>query len=161
MAFKKTCEELSGTDFTQFFNDYVFGVKSIGWEKYFLYAGLELKSGKDTTVPVAGLKSIQKGEKIIITEIIAGSSAEKTGMMTGDEIIALNGVRLNYAEMDKRIKALKSGETLKLTVFRNDEIKNCILTLEEKKLVSYSLEKVNNPTDLQKSIYEGWLWIKW
>jgi predicted metalloprotease with PDZ domain len=159
--FRKTSEEFAGVSLKQFFDEYVFGTRPIEWEKYLSYAGLELKSDDSTIVPMVGLRTDRRGDKIVIDEVLTGSSAEKSGLMSGDEIIAYDGERLSLEEMDKLIKGLKSGDKVTLTVFRADKLKEFTLKLEEKKLANYYIEKTANPTALHKSIYEDWLEVKW
>jgi predicted metalloprotease with PDZ domain len=159
--FQKTCEEFAGTSLKQFFGDYVYGTKPIEWEKFLSCAGLELKSDDSTIVPVVGLRTERRGDRIVVEEVITGSSAEKTGLMSGDEIIAYDGERLSHEEMGNRIKELKAGDKVTLIVFRADKLKEFTLKLEEKKLANYYLEKTAHPSTLQKEIYEDWLEAKW
>lgn len=159
--FRRYSEEFAGSSLKQFFDDYVYGTKPIEWEKYLGYAGLELSSSDSTILPIVGLNTGKRGDKIIINDIIAGSSAENAMLMPGDEIIALNGGRLGYEEMEKRIKDLKSGDKITLTVFRADKLKEFTLELKDKKMANYYLLKTAKPSELQKEIYENWLETKW
>lgn len=158
--FRLVCEEYSGTDLKKFFDDYVTGTKPIEWEKFLGYAGLELRSDDSTIVPVVGLVTSKRGEKIIIDEVLIGSSGEKAGIMTGDEIIAVNGVRMGYEEMEKKIKELQTGDKVKLTAFRGDRLIDFTLTLEDKKLANYYIVLSDNMNSLQKQIHNDWFGIK-
>lgn len=159
--FMKICEEFAGISLQKFYDNYVYGTKPIEWEKYLSYAGLELKSSQDTIVPIVGLKTSKKGDKIVVDEIIAGSSAQSAGLMPGDEIIAYNDERLGYEDMEQRIKELKAGDKVTLAVFRAEKLMEFTLFLQEKKMLSYNLDKVKKPSNLQKAIYEKWLEAKW
>jgi predicted metalloprotease with PDZ domain len=159
--FRKYSEDLAGISLKQFFDDYVNGTKPIEWEKYLSYAGLELKSSDSTILPIVGLNTQKKGEKIIVNDVIAGSSAEDAKLMAGDEIIALNGGKMSYEEMEKRIKDMKAGDKITLSVFRADKLKEFTLELKDKKMANYYIEKTSKPGDMQKSIYEDWLEAKW
>lgn len=159
-SFRDVCEQYAGTDMKQFFADYVTGTKPIEWDKYLGYAGLEIKSG-DSIVPIVGLNINKKGSKIIVNEVLSGSSAEEAKLMAGDEVIALNGARMSYEEMEKRIKQLGAGEKIKLTVFRADKLQDFTLELKDKKMANYYIEKVKSPTPEQKAFYESWLQSKW
>lgn len=169
--FKNTCEEVSARlhfvsdgqaiQLDEFFDDYVYGTKPIDWEKELGYAGLELKSDDSTMTPMVGIRANRKGEKIIIDEVLSGSASEKAGLMSGDEIVALDSIHLDYSEMDKRFSDMKTGDTVKLVVMRNNELRVFMLMLEDKKAANYSIIKTSTPTDLQRRIYEGWLGVKW
>lgn len=159
--FRRICEEFAGRKLGKFFNDYVTGTKPIDWERYLGFAGLLLKSNESIYTPVVGLVTSKKGEKIKIDDIISGSSGEKAGLRSGDEIIAYNGLRLNYEDMEKRIKELKSMDTVKFTIFRTDKLLEFNLKLDVRKIANYSLEKAAEPTVMQKAIYEKWMETKW
>jgi predicted metalloprotease with PDZ domain len=159
--FRVVCEEKAGTGLKQFFDDYVYGTKPLEWEKYLAYAGLELKSSDSTILPIVGIRASQRDGKIIINEVISGSSGEDAGLMMGDEIIVMDGSRLSYQEMEKKIKELKEGDSVKITVFRNDKMKEVTLKLKNAKIANYFVEKTKNPSEMQKTIYESWLNAKW
>lgn len=160
-GFMQVCEQYAGRSLKQFFADYVTGTKPIEWEKYLGYAGVELKSSDSTVIPIVGLNTTKRGEKIIVNDIISGSSAEDAKLMAGDEIIALDGARMSYEDMEKRIKQLGAGEKIALTIFRAEKLHQFTLELKDKKMANYYLERVKSPTPLQKAIYESWLETKW
>lgn len=159
--FQSVCEGFAGIKLDKFFNDYVTGTSPIEWEKFLGYAGLELKSDDSTMAPVVGLYASKKGDKIVIDDVLSGSASEKAGLIPEDEIVAFDGLKLPYEEMEKRVKALNEGESVNLTVFRNDKLKEFKISLANKKMANYYIEKIKNPTALQKSIYEKWLEAKW
>jgi predicted metalloprotease with PDZ domain len=158
--FRKACEKFAGKPLKQFFEDYVFGVKPIEWEKYLGYAGLVLTHSDSVITPVVGLICSKNENKIVIQEVIAGSSAEKAGLLSGDEIIAVDGSRLSYEEAEKRIRELKTGDKITVTAFRNNNLIEAKLSMEEIKISNYKLEKSSNQTALQKRIYDKWLEMK-
>jgi predicted metalloprotease with PDZ domain len=135
--FRKTSEKFVDKSLKKFFDDYVYGIIPLDWEKYLSYAGLELKSNDTTITSVAGLVTSKQGDKIIVESVLPGSSAEEGGIKNGDEIIAYNSERLNYEDMEKRIKELKTGDKVTLNVFRDDKIREFTLTMQEKKLMNY------------------------
>ncbi len=159
--FRKICKKYAGEKMHDFFSDYVYGTKPIEWEKYLSYAGLELKADKDSSVPVIGIVLNNSAGNALISQILPGSSADKAGLKAGDEIIAIDGIKADYSVVEKKLKEMKEGEKVKLAVFKNNELKNFNIKLEDSKVPKYRLEKSANPTPLQKSVYEGWLGVKW
>jgi predicted metalloprotease with PDZ domain len=159
--FMKMCSEYGGGSFTQFFDDHVYGTKPIEWEKYLSYAGLELKSSDSTVMPVVGLILSNSGEMVFISNVLPGSSAEDAGLSIEDEIIAIDGLKAECKTIEKRLKELKAGEKVKLTVFKQNKLKDIVLTLQNRKIANYYIEKVNKPDALQKTIFESWLEVKW
>jgi predicted metalloprotease with PDZ domain len=159
--FIKVCEELSGTDFRQFFDDYLYGTKQIEWEKYLSHAGLELRSEDSTIVPVVGIITEQRGDRILVKQMLSGSASENAGLSVGDELIALDDERISYEGFDEKLDNYETGDTLTVTVFRNDKLLDFNLILQDKKVANYYVVKTSNPSALQKSIYESWLNTEW
>jgi predicted metalloprotease with PDZ domain len=159
--FQKVCEEVIEGSLQKFFDDYVYGTKPIDWDKYFSYAGLELVSDDSTTIPAIGLTLYEIGVKLMVSSVITGSSAEDAGLDIGDEIIALNGERVNMDQFNKNIEKAKLGDKIKLSIFRDNKLKEIEMVLKEVKLPNYKIIKVENPSELQKNIYENWLGVNW
>lgn len=155
--FRRACEKFSGRSLKQFFADYVFGTKPVEWEKYLEYAGLTLLRSDEVIKPVAGLFCNKNGEKIVVHNVLEGSSSARAGILPGDEIIAMDGVKLSYDEAERKITALKKGDKIKLTVFRGDKLVEHIISMEELNITKYSLRPVESPSKLQQEIYSKWL----
>jgi predicted metalloprotease with PDZ domain len=159
--FMGVCGEFTGTNFENFFKNYVYGTSPIDWEKYLLYAGLELVSAENNTQPVLGLFPSKKEDKIVIENVMTGSPADKYGMKKGDEIAACDGAKMSYEGLDKKIKEMKTGDSISFAFFRRNKLLKVSLVFEERSTVTYKINKTENPTKLQKDIFEKWLEIKW
>ena len=46
-----------------------------------------------------------------------------SGYRRGDEVLAINGLKVTAAGFDKRIKDFKTGDSIEVTLFSNDKIK--------------------------------------
>jgi len=93
--------------------------------------------------------------------VTAGSPAYSAGLDLGDEILALDGLRVRTSDLNDRIAERKSGDKVTLTVFHNDHLKEVRVTLGASPVPAYKLTKIPAPTPLQKSIYESWLKATW
>jgi len=69
----------------------------------------------------------------------------------------LDGLRIRSNDLQDRIGEMKAGDKVKLTVIRRDRLREVEITLRLQEVPSYKVTKVENPTPLQKSIYESWL----
>lgn len=158
---RKVCEEQGGGSFTEFFREYVYGTAPLPWDRVLAYAGLAVHV-KDSVQRIGtGFTTQDAGERTRITSIIPGSPAERTGFDINDEIVALNGYRSRSAELTERLAAMKPGETVTITLFRNDKLLQLPLTLEVFGDPGYSVSKVVSPTEQQRSIYQDWLREPW
>lgn len=72
-----------------------------------------------------------KGYKgLIISTVYAGTGADKAGLKENDVISELNDVQINsYAQLSKMLDSYKVGDTITLTIYRNDIKMNVDVTL--------------------------------
>lgn len=97
-----------------------------------------------------------------ITSLLIDGPAYDCGLMVGDEIIAADGQRIvSQSDLDKRIDKLQPGESIRLTYFRRDDLREIAIRLAAVPDGSWKLRKVKNPTDAQKAAYETWLGQEW
>lgn len=77
----------------------------------------------DSTVkPSLGIK-VQNGEGgAQLQFVFAGGAAQQAGLSAGDVIVALDGLRVNGATIEKMIAARRPGDVLDVHAFRRDEL---------------------------------------
>lgn len=158
--FQKICEQLAGSSLKQFFVDAVHGTKPLEWERGFLYAGLQLTSieSKD---PYLGIQVSDRGDGLMVSRVVAGSPAYDAGINVGDLILAVNGFRVRESDFNARINDLKPTDPVRITLFRNDNLREFEILLGKPPVPQYKIEQVQEPTPLQKVIYESWVGAKW
>jgi predicted metalloprotease with PDZ domain len=154
-------EKLAGTDLKKFFEDYVTGTVPIDWERYLGYAGLSLQA-KDSDRRISlGMMTAEQENRTRVMSVTAGSPAYDAGVDVGDEVVALNGLRIRTSDLPDRLADYKPGDKVKLTVFRRDHLREFEITLRLQDVPSYKVTRVELPTPLQKSIFESWLKTTW
>ncbi len=68
----------------------------------------------------------------IVSEVVAGSPAEKAGMRVGDVIVEVDGKTVeNPGDLQSKISQLNPGETHKITVIREGDEKNLTVEIGE------------------------------
>jgi len=55
------------------------------------------------------------------------------------------------------LKQQKEGDTINLLINRDGQLRELKITTAINDKVSYSLEKIDKPTDKQKILYKAWL----
>ena len=86
-----------------------------------------------------------------------GSPAYEQGLNTGDQIIALNNMRVTKDLFDARVAEKKPGELINLTIFRFDDLSTLLIKLGVRTEGTYRIVPLENATELQKKIYQSWL----
>ncbi len=158
---QRVSEEMAGVSLQKFFADYVYGTTPIPWEEFISYAGLEVEKKDTTPKPWLGIMTTNQGTQTRIYSIVAGSPAYEAGLNVNDEVLALNGFRARTNDLNSRISEMKAGDTIKLTVFRDDKLREFNVPLRNQEVPSYQIAKITKPTELQKKIYEDWLKTSW
>jgi predicted metalloprotease with PDZ domain len=155
--FQRVAEEISGENLKTFFDDYVYGTKPLPWEDHLAYAGLQLVPKDSSAAPWIGITTQDAGEKTKVTRVSAGSPAYQAGLDINDEILALNGYRVRTSDITDRIAEFKAGDSITLTVFRNDRLREFKVTVVNSLVPAYKIARTPNPTDHQQQIYQSWL----
>ncbi len=158
---QQSAEELAGSSLNDFFKRYVYGVEPLPWDSVLQYAGLEIKLKDSIPKPWLGVATYDAGGRTKITRVVAGSPAYSAGLDVNDELLALNGMRVNSSDLGQRISEMKAGTKIELTVFRDDRLRQFTATLENNPWPEVTVTKSANPTELQKSIYTSWLGQPW
>ncbi|WP_115717939.1 M61 family metallopeptidase [Gallaecimonas mangrovi] len=146
---------ISGKDYSAFWAHNVKApLGDIDFASLLAQFGLKL-TNQDKGV-VTGLDVSKDGT---VSTVDAGSPAWQAGLTNGDVLVALDGLRLLPASLDKRLKAYKAGDKIELTFFRRDQLQNRSLVLQQQP-AKYQVEAVANPSRAQKAAFKAWLGIE-
>jgi len=161
--FQKLAESMAGGSLDEFFSKYVRGREELDYDRGLAAAGLKLDRGITTTgaKPIErvyfGADTAQEGERLVVRRVYAGSPAYDQGLNTGDQIVALNNMRVTKEFFDARMAEKKPGELINLTIFRFDDLSTLLIKLGGRTEGTFRIVRVGNPTELQNRIYQSWL----
>lgn len=153
--------ELAGEPMHDFFRRYIRGTDPLPWETELEYAGLLLtpiKGSHDVWLGISA--SNQEGFPVVHT-VVAGSPAYEAGMNVGDELLAIDGFRVQGDDLEARIEDHAVGDTIRLEYFHHDELRERTVKLAADPVPSYVVHQAEKPSALQRAIYESWLGEAW
>jgi predicted metalloprotease with PDZ domain len=78
----------------------------------------------------------------------------------GDELVALDGLRVDAMSIGARLQERVSGSVVTLTVFRRDELVNLAIPVESGPPERLALHPVDAPSPEQKALLEEWLRVE-
>ena len=168
--FKRACERVSGEGFDRFWEAYVDGTSDIPWSRFLAVAGCELHREANKPdegdaprreKPWIGVTTQRSGAAFSIASVVEDSPAWKAGLSAKDELVAMDDAKVLADDWEKRVEELEPGEKVRLTVFRNGFLTEIPLTVGGRDNASWSIRRIQRPTELQKRVYEGWLWNRW
>lgn len=152
--------QAAGTDMDEFFQRYIHGTEELPLDDYLHAFGLRIQP-EDTTdkPPRLGLTAATENGKETIKFVELGSPAQQAGIDANDELVALDGFRVNSQQLPERLQAYQPGDQVQLTVFHEDELRTCTVTLGEPQPSNYQIEPLAKTTREQQENFSRWLGI--
>ncbi len=152
--FKEALEKVYGENLDDFYNKYVNGTQEVDCAKYLAYAGLELVNRANPNIPSLGVRT----RKNIIGTVVRGGAAWNGGLNVNDEIIAVNGERVE--DINDYIKTKAVGENLEIVLNRDGIIQTLNIKLAASTDKYYQIDKMKKQTEQQKTVYRKWLKVQ-
>jgi predicted metalloprotease with PDZ domain len=162
--FKTMLEKVSGKSFDDVYKDYVNGVKTIDYNKYFGYAGFTLidDAAKGNDAYLGAVTALKDG-KIIVTNVSRQSPAWIAGLNVNDEILSIDGNRINnvsdprLSEVEKFISTKRPGEKILISFNRDGLIRQTEVTLVRNPNHRFRIASLSDLTEAQIAVRKRWL----
>ena len=94
---------------------------------------------------------------MVISGVEEDSPASHAGLSVLDEVIALDGNRVNAQTLKDILSRKNPGDTVKVLAARNDAIREFEVVLGKKTERSFDMKPILNPNPLQAAIIKDWL----
>lgn len=158
-GFELALRQVVGRDFDRFFADHVYGTVALDFDRYLRYAGLALQKEpeKKTASAWTGLQLRGDDEQTRVSNVIPESPADEAGLAIDDILLAIDGRRTHNDNFDLRLRAFQPGDSVVVTVFRRERLRNFGLLLAEAPPELYTIKAVEEPDALQQRIRRDWL----
>lgn len=170
--------------FAQFFADNVSSTRPLDFESALAVAGLDLKQDgpraaprrnrnpdpeepddtpaeKKDGSPYLGFSVEAKDGLASVTAVLADGPAYAAGLIAGDLVLAIDGIRLRPTDLDARIRQLKPGQPVRLTISRYDHLRDLDLKADARNDARWTISRKNSPDDAEKAVYKAWLGQDW
>jgi predicted metalloprotease with PDZ domain len=100
----------------------------------------------------------EKGAALEVASVSEGSPAQSSGIAAGDELIALDGFR---SELKQRLGRAQPGQTVRLSLFRMDELMEVAIQLAQAPRDTVTLVPDAQAGPEQRALRERWLGASW
>lgn len=151
-------EEVCGGELGDFFDTYLRTTQPLPLAEALATVGVGVEQAPAPSRPDAplGMRLAEQGGRTRVTHVLAGSPAYDAGVNAGDELLALDGLRVGAASLPERVAELAPGAGTALTVFRRDEL--CELRIEAgAPAMELRLRPIENPSAGQAAALADWL----
>ncbi|HYE13337.1 MAG TPA: PDZ domain-containing protein [Pyrinomonadaceae bacterium] len=162
--FRRAAERAAGSGLEEFFRRYVAGREELDYDPALAAVGLRLDTtgagepaGRAAAGAFLGATLAEEGGRLLVRNVPAGTPAYEQGINADDQIVAVDGYRATRAFLDARLRDKRPGDTLALTVFREDELRTFTVKLGSRADAAYRIVPVAEPTEEQRRNYQSWL----
>lgn len=158
--YQNLVEQKAGRSYQNFFERFVWGLEPIEQElqRALNIVGLEFKTKNSHLIyeDAYGFRLKDDGTKAIVAQTAPGSPADISMLSLNDEIIAINGLQVDLANINDICKMFLDEE-VEVSVFRNKTLIQFNLKGHEAKYFpAFSLHKIKEATPEQKENYRLW-----
>jgi predicted metalloprotease with PDZ domain len=164
--------EIAGRDLRPLLEQWIRGTQELDFAPWLAAAGLELVPAHEQRPapgqpprPQAepqrearvGFQFKMEGGKTVVGNVLAGTPAWRAGVSAGDELVALDGLRVDAMSLGMRMQEKQPGTTALLTVFRRDELITLQLPVEFGPPQRLAIRHAESPGDEQRRLFDDWM----
>ena len=170
-AIEAVASEIASADLSSFFANAVYGTDEIDLNSALSTVAVALSwrpSSASVAVPKTSERAIPSlGAKISgdsngdakLAQVFSGGAAMAAGLSAGDTIIAIDGLRVNAATLEKRVKSYDVGAQVRAIACRRDEVFSCDIVLQVQTIMTCVLTLNDNPPET-RARRDLWLGVK-
>ncbi|MBE9050926.1 M61 family metallopeptidase [Nostocales cyanobacterium LEGE 11386] len=155
---QEVIESVAGVDLGNFFERYIDSTDELPFNQYLEPFGLQLL-GEREEEPYLGIRAKTENGREVIKSVETASPAQLAGIDAGDELLALEGIRLTAHQLSDRLKDYQPNDTIEITVFHQDELRTYTVTLAAPRPSKYQIVPIHNPDPAQKENFASWLGV--
>jgi predicted metalloprotease with PDZ domain len=171
---EKLAEEMTGTRLRGFFDKALRSTDELPLKQWLATVGLEMqlrpaesagdKGGKPSKKPLRelasrvtlGARTAEDAAGVRLTHVLDGGAAQAAGLSAADVLVAIDGLRANARNLDKRLARYKPGERVAVHGFRRDELFERTVVLQGAPLDTCSLAVAGTDATSRRR-RESWL----
>ncbi len=157
---RETIAEIAEQDLADFFFRYIETTEELPFNDYLDSFGLYLKTVEESDTPYMGIRLQSENNQEVIKFVAAESPAEQGGIDANDQLLAIDGIRVDAQSLNERLKDYRVNDTIQVTVFHQDELKTLPVTLSHPQSSRYEVVIKDNLSELQQRNLVGWLGSK-
>jgi predicted metalloprotease with PDZ domain len=115
-------DQVSGLRLKRFFDRYVRGTDDPPFDKLLAPFGVTLTDNRKDKKPGLGIRTGRDGNDCKVANVYEGGAAHQAGLSAGDVLMAVDGLRMTFANLEGILSRYRVGDTVTLHAFRRDEL---------------------------------------
>lgn len=156
---EKLIQQVTGVDVSEIFQA-AHQLRELDYNSYFEKVGYEIVDTEPKNQPLSlGIKTSNNDGKFVVKNIDRGSSAWTSNLHVDDELIAINGYRIDGTgrALDYVLGISAAGDQVELLVSREGLIQQVSVVLQPGEKRHYTIRKRTDATAAQQRLGEIWL----
>lgn len=106
-----------------------------------------------------GLSLRKEQDKSIVAHVLEESPAQQTGLSPGDELVAVNGLRVGSDGLDRHARLLSPGRDVTISAFRRDELMDFDITPATAPKDTWTMKPAADMAESVSKRRDSWLWL--
>jgi predicted metalloprotease with PDZ domain len=144
---QKVVAHLTQSDFTEFFDDYLYGVSELPLKQAFAYVGINCKfSHKKAALSNFGISINKEQEFAVISHVLDGTCAQAAGLYVGDKIMSIDGIKVQAKDLANAIDSYAEDSTIQIGILRDELLSELSLIMTNSELTFCTLSIADNLT---------------
>ncbi len=153
-------ELIAESDLSDFFQRYLETTEELPFNDYLAPFGILLQPDDiSNQPPFTGMTVKTENGREMIKFVEYGSPAQQAGLDAGDELLALNGLRVTADQWSDRLKDYAPGDAVEVAFFHQDQLCKGVLQLASPRPTNYQLVAIAQPSERQQQNFEQWLGV--
>ncbi len=151
-----------GGAFRRFFERFISGTAELDYDRALGHAGLTVAwtrhgAAEGDRPGWLGVETRAEGRGLLVASVRSEGPAHAAGIYPGDELLAIDGERVDSVRLAARLAERPPGTGVRATLFRRDELLEIAVTLGEAPPESAAIVPVDAATPAQAALREAWL----
>jgi predicted metalloprotease with PDZ domain len=125
--------------------------------------GLSLeRTARPEAPPVSlGVRLRSDGGRTVVATVMRESSADRAGISAGDELVAIDGVRIDGANIDATLRGTRAGQSIDVALVREGRLLNVSAGLDPPRLDRVKIVAQRDPMPGAREAFTAWLGQPW
>ena len=160
--FERACSEVSNGGTDEIFRRHVRGRDEMEFDRYLGYAGLALQPKSTAEVPEGFLGvRVKANQGLIVASRLFGSPAEAADISAGDEIISVDGLRMDAQRLPFYIANQKPEAEVTVLYSREGVMRGTQVRLGTRPPLEYRIRKNEAAGSGEKELFGAWMLSEW
>ncbi|HIM53951.1 MAG TPA: M61 family peptidase [Gammaproteobacteria bacterium] len=156
---QKVVAHLTQSDFTKFFDDYLYGVSELPLRQAFAYVGISCEfSHKKAELSNFGIGINKDQEFALISHVLEGTCAQAAGLYVGDKIMSIDGIKVQAKDLANAIDSYTEDSMIQIGILRDELLSELSVTITNSKPTFCTLSITNNLTKDTLKRQEQWFY---